>query len=57
MKKLLLVLSIVFTVLTFVSAILVLTSNGTKNAGYAVVPMTIALACVAGYRVYQNKKK
>ena len=56
MKKLLLVLSIVFIVLTFVGAIFVLTSNGTANAGYAVVPMVITLACLAGYRAYKNKE-
>ena len=56
MKKLLLVLSIVFIVLTFVGAIFVLTSNRTANAGYAVVPMVITLACLAGYRVYKNKE-
>ena len=56
MKKLLLVLSIVFIVLTFVGEIFVLTSNGTANAGYAVIPMVIALACLAGYRTYKNKE-
>ena len=56
MKKLLLVLSIVFIVLTFVGAIFVLTSNGTANAGYAVIPMVIALACLAGYRTCNNKE-
>ena len=35
----LLVLSIIFTILTFAGAIYVLTSHGTANAGYAVVPM------------------
>ena len=57
MKKLLLVLSIVFIVLTFVGVICVLTSDGTYNAGYAVVPMGIALACLAGYRAYKGKEK
>lgn len=57
MKKLLLVLSIVFIFLTFVGAIFVLTSNGTANAGYAVIPMVIALACLSGYRAYKNKEK
>ncbi len=49
MKKLLLVLSIVFTVLTFVGAAFVLTSND-ANAGFAVIPMVLTLACLAGYR-------
>lgn len=55
MKKLLLVLSIVFLVLTFVGAIFVLTSNGTANAGYAVIPMVIALSCLACCRAYTKK--
>ena len=54
MKKLLLILSIIFVVLTFVGAIYVLTSNGTANAGYAVVPMVIALACFSWYRSYKK---
>ena len=57
MKKILLILSTVFILLTFVGAIYVLTSNETANAGYAVIPMVIALACLAGYRTYKNKKK
>jgi len=56
MKKLLLVLSIVFIALTFVGAIFVLTSNGTANAGYAVIPMVIALACLAGNRAHKVKR-
>ena len=53
--RILLVLSIVFTILTFVGAIFVLTSSGTANAGYAVIPMAITLACLAGYRACKNK--
>lgn len=56
MKELLLALSIVFIVLTFIGAIFVLTSNGTATAGYAVVPMVFALACSAGYRAYRSKE-
>ena len=48
MKKLLFALSIIFVVLTFVGAVLVLKSGGTKNAGYAVVPMVLAMACSVG---------
>ena len=57
MKKILLILSIIFILLTFVGAIYILTSNGTANAGYAVIPMVIALACLAAYRTYKNKEK
>ncbi len=55
MKKLLLILSIVFSILTFAGAIFVITCNGTVNAGYAVVPLVIALVCLAGYRAYKKK--
>ncbi|NBJ94802.1 hypothetical protein D5281_20030 [bacterium 1xD42-62] len=57
MKKILLILSIIFILLTFVGAIYVLTSNGTANPGYAVIPMVIALTCLSGYRTYKNKEK
>lgn len=56
MKKLLLALSIVFTVLTYVGAIYVLTSNGTANAGYAVIPMVFAMAFWAVSREDKNKE-
>ena len=57
MKKILLILSIVFILLTFVGASYVLTSNEKANAGYAVIPMVIALACLASYRSYKDKEK
>ena len=53
-KKMFLVLSILFVILTFAGAIYVLTSHGTANAGYAVVPMVMGLACSSGYRTYKN---
>ncbi len=31
-------------------------SNGTANAGYAVIHMVISLACLAGYRTFKNKE-
>ena len=57
MKKMLLILSIAFNVLAIVGAIYVLTSNGTANAGYAVIPMVIGLSCLAGHIAYTNEKK
>lgn len=54
MKKLLLALSIIFSALTFAGAAYVLISRGTVNAGFAVVPMVLALACSIGYRRYPN---
>lgn len=56
MKTLLRILSVLFTLLTFAGAAAVLMSGGTANAGCAVVPLVIALACLAGYRAYPNKK-
>lgn len=55
MKRALFVLSLFFTVLTFVGAGYVLYTDGQANAGYAVIPLVIALACIAGYRTFKNK--
>ncbi|MBR3917917.1 MAG: hypothetical protein IKJ59_04185 [Clostridia bacterium] len=56
MKWLLLILSITFNVLAIVGAVYVLGNKGTANAGYAVIPMVIGLACLAGYSAYKSKK-
>ena len=50
MKKVLLVLSIIFVVLTIAGGIYVISSKGEVNAGYAAIPMVFALASLAGYR-------
>ena len=50
MKKAALILCIIFTVLTFVGAGYVIYNGGRVNAGYAVVPMTFALASSVFYR-------
>ncbi|MDE7245583.1 MAG: hypothetical protein K2O18_16640 [Oscillospiraceae bacterium] len=55
MKKLFLLLSAVFVILTFAGAAYVLYHNGTVNAGYACVPMVLALACLSCYRKLQKK--
>lgn len=55
MKKVLLVLSIIFVVLTFAGAIYVICSKGEVNAGYAAIPMVCALASFAGYRGCKKK--
>lgn len=57
MKKLLLILSIVFVILTFAGAIYVLINKGTANAGYAVVPMVMALAYSSSYKTFKSKEK
>ena len=50
MKRVFLVLGIVFAVLTFVGAGYVLRSAGQANAGYAVIPSVFALGCFSAYR-------
>ena len=52
-KKLFFILSIIFIILTLAGAVYVLTSNGKINAGYAVVPMSMALACFSMYKNYK----
>ena len=55
MKKILLILSIIFTALTFIGAIYVLASGGSVNAGYAVVPCAISISFTNFYMWYNNK--
>lgn len=50
MKKVALIVSVIFIILTFVGAGYVLYHGGNVNAGYAVVPMVFALASLAWYR-------
>lgn len=50
MKKIMFTLSVLFVVLTFVGAGYVLYNAGSVNAGYAVIPMVLALVCIAFYR-------
>lgn len=57
MKNFLLILSLFFMVLTFVGAAYVLISEGTVNAGYAVIPMVFALASFTGYKKFKSKEK
>jgi len=57
MKKIFLILSILFTVLTFAGAIYVLVNHGTVNAGYAVIPMIFTIACMGVYRSYKDKER
>ena len=48
MKVFFLILTTVFTILTFFGAAYVLINDGNVSAGYAVVPMVIAIACSSG---------
>ena len=52
-KKLSLVLSIVFVILTFVGAGYILFNGGKVNAGYACVPMIFALLSISIYQKYK----
>lgn len=47
MKKILVLIMVVFTLLTFAGAFYVLKNNGAVNAGYAVVPCVIVIAIAA----------
>lgn len=59
MKKIMFTLSVLFVVLTFVGAGYVLYNAGSVNAGYAVIPMVLALESVSLFIVKQssNPKK
>ena len=50
MKKTALVLSVIFTVLTFIGAGYVLYNRGQVNAGYSTIPLVFALVSLAFYR-------
>lgn len=56
MRKVALVLTIIFSGLTIVGSIYVLSSGGMENAGYAVIPMILALACL-GFCRQDNKSE
>ena len=52
-KRLALVLSIVFIILTFAGAGYVLFNGGKVNAGYACIPMIFALIFISVYQKYK----
>lgn len=49
MKKLLFVLTMLFSALCFVGGAYVLLYRGQVNAGYAVIPCVFCAACLNGY--------
>lgn len=55
LKKLFLILTISFAVICFAGAVYVILSDGQASAGYAVIPMLLALVCSLCYRVLKNK--
>ena len=50
MKKMALILGIIFLILTFIGGRYVLMNHGQVNAGYAVVPGIWAIICCGYYR-------
>ena len=57
MKKLLMFFTIFFFILTLVGAFYVLTSDGSLNAGFAIIPLVFCLACLNGYRTDEKIEK
>ena len=57
MTRVLQILTFVFSLLTIAGAIFVLLSDGTKNAGYAVVPMVLSLVFSNAYKICKRKEK
>lgn len=57
MKKVLLILSILFILLTFGGAVYYFLHRDSANVGYATVPMVGALACISIYRWTSAKKE
>ena len=53
MEKTALVLSVIFTILTFIGAGYVLFNGGKVNAGYACIPMVFTLISISVYRKYK----
>ncbi len=49
-KRIMLILSVIFILLTFFGAGYVLYNSGNVSAGYAVIPLILSLACIAIYR-------
>ena len=52
-KKLTLASSVIFTILTVAGAGFVLLNGGNVTAGYACVPMVLALVSISFYRKYR----
>lgn len=50
MRKVALILGIIFLILTFVGGGYVLVNHGQVNAGYAVIPSIWAMICFGYYR-------
>ena len=55
MKRGLLAVSFFFMILTFIGIGYVLSTNGQANAGYAIIPMLLALVSLTAYRLHKHK--
>lgn len=54
MKKIALILGIIFLILTFIGSGYVFTNHGQVNAGYAAIPALWAMVCFGYYRCKKN---
>ena len=57
MKRVFQILSFIFSLLAIAGAIFVLLSDGTKNAGYAVVPLALSITFSSCYKICKRKEK
>ena len=57
MKRVFQILSLIFSLLAIAGAVFVLLSDGTKNAGYAVVPLALSIAFSSCYKICKIKEK
>ena len=57
MKRIVFILALTFTLLTLAGAGYVLASHGEANAGFAVVPLVLALACISYLRMLKGREK
>lgn len=56
MKKLLLVLSILFSVAAILGGCYVIYTGGQASPGFAIVPLVFGLCCQQGYRAIKNNE-
>lgn len=57
MKRILQILTLLFSLLTFIGSGYVLLHHGQVSAGYACVPCILCMACLAGANSIKNDKK
>ena len=57
MKRIVFILALAFSLLTLAGAGYVLALHGEANAGFAVVPLVLALACISYWRLLKGREK